>query len=360
MGMVEWCGSQKRRVLFGLARGMWPGEVALAFRPCGRACQGHMVGSAWPPPSCTHPHCPLPPLPAPNSGQFMTDQLSEELQYSQALVAPLLACLQALSKQVAEAAAAGAPPDTLRLLLSNVQLVASIFYSLNSPGLTDVRHVLRCLAWMRGMDAGGGGLGMAALLLHQFWRGGRGKAPCAGIGTHHFPLRNPTDPATHSPPPLPTTTITTTTRLLRIPWMPGWPSSTPTSPLTPPPWLSLTRRRRAWWMQSRHRWGAVRVGSAGGWCGWMDWVDGWVGGRSESSASALHAPPPPPPAIPAPRHPPSFQVCECLILFMERNEEEFAKFLQTFSQDVWTQLMKVSQAPGQVRRWVDVGAVVGG
>ena len=43
------------------------------------------------------------------------------------------------------------------------------------------------------------------------------------------------------------------------------------------------------------------------------------------------------------------QVCECLILFMERNEEEFAKFLQTFTQDVWTQLMKVSQAPGQVR-----------
>lgn len=42
-------------------------------------------------------------------------------------------------------------------------------------------------------------------------------------------------------------------------------------------------------------------------------------------------------------------MCECLILFMERNEEEFAKFLQTFTQDVWTQLMKVSQAPGQVR-----------
>lgn len=74
----------------------------------------------------------------------MTDQLSEELQYSQALVAPLLACLQALSKQVAEAqaavaAAAAGGADALRLLLSNVQLVASIFYSLNSPGLTDVR-----------------------------------------------------------------------------------------------------------------------------------------------------------------------------------------------------------------------------
>lgn len=43
------------------------------------------------------------------------------------------------------------------------------------------------------------------------------------------------------------------------------------------------------------------------------------------------------------------QVCECLILFMEKNEEEFAKFLQTFVQDVWTQLMAVSQRPGQVR-----------
>ncbi len=75
----------------------------------------------------------------------MTDQLSEELEYSQALVRPLLACLQALSKRVAElgegaraAAAAGPALDQLRLLLSNVQLVASIFYSLNSPGLTDV------------------------------------------------------------------------------------------------------------------------------------------------------------------------------------------------------------------------------
>jgi hypothetical protein len=41
-------------------------------------------------------------------------------------------------------------------------------------------------------------------------------------------------------------------------------------------------------------------------------------------------------------------VCSCLILFLERNEEEFAKYLQAFSQDVWTQLMKVGRAPGQV------------
>lgn len=75
----------------------------------------------------------------------MTDQLSGELEYSQALVGQLLACLQALSKRVAElgdavraAGADGPARDQLRLLLSNVQLVASIFYSLNSPGLTDV------------------------------------------------------------------------------------------------------------------------------------------------------------------------------------------------------------------------------
>jgi hypothetical protein len=50
------------------------------------------------------------------------------------------------------------------------------------------------------------------------------------------------------------------------------------------------------------------------------------------------------------------QVCECLILFLGQNEEEFSKFLQTFVEAVWTQLLKVSQAPGQVgrgRAWVE-------
>jgi hypothetical protein len=85
----------------------------------------------------THLLCLLRPL---CRGQFMTDKLSDELQYSQALVQPLLACLQGLSKKVAELAAAGeGAVEALRLVLSNVQLVASIFYSLNSPGLTEVR-----------------------------------------------------------------------------------------------------------------------------------------------------------------------------------------------------------------------------
>lgn len=156
-------------------------------------------------------------------GQFMTDQLSEELQYSQALVQPLLACLQALSKRVGElapaAAATGGPAaEPLRLLLSNVQLVTSIFYSLNSPGLTD--------AFEDTLDA--------------------------------------------------------------------WMAEFHTYLTFEAPGLAETDADK------------------------------------ESVVDGVKA-----------------AVCEALILFMERNEEEFAKFLSTFSQDVWTQLMKVSQAPGQ-------------
>ena len=52
-------------------------------------------------------------------------------------------CPQAQSKKVAELGPAG-PADQLRLLLSNVQLIAAIFYSLNSPGLTDVSRERGC------------------------------------------------------------------------------------------------------------------------------------------------------------------------------------------------------------------------
>ena len=73
--------------------------------------------------------------------QYMTPELSNELEYSQQLVRPLLAELQLLSRAAAELAAAGGGGDVaaLQLVLSNVQLVCSTFYSLNSPGLTDVR-----------------------------------------------------------------------------------------------------------------------------------------------------------------------------------------------------------------------------
>lgn len=39
--------------------------------------------------------------------------------------------------------------------------------------------------------------------------------------------------------------------------------------------------------------------------------------------------------------------CECLSLFMERNEEEFAPFLETFVGDVWKQLVTVKHGLGQ-------------
>jgi exportin-2 (importin alpha re-exporter) len=68
-------------------------------------------------------------------GQFMSQQLNEELNYSQKLVRPLLVALQ----RVCAGMKAAPGPDTaaLRVLVSNAQLAASIFFSLNSPGLTD-------------------------------------------------------------------------------------------------------------------------------------------------------------------------------------------------------------------------------
>lgn len=40
-------------------------------------------------------------------------------------------------------------------------------------------------------------------------------------------------------------------------------------------------------------------------------------------------------------------VCQNINLFMEMNEEEFAKFLQQFAADVWQLLVNVSVKPGQ-------------
>ena len=68
---------------------------------------------------------------------MMTDSLSRELEYSQQLVRPLLETLQKLVKQVQ----ATAPHDTtvLKQLLGSVRLALRVFFSLNSPGLTEVR-----------------------------------------------------------------------------------------------------------------------------------------------------------------------------------------------------------------------------
>ncbi|KAK9829548.1 hypothetical protein WJX72_006417 [[Myrmecia] bisecta] len=65
---------------------------------------------------------------------FMTDEVSRELEYSQQLVAPLLQVLKSLSAKVQ---ANGADAGQLRVLLSSVRLVCRIFFSLNSPGLTE-------------------------------------------------------------------------------------------------------------------------------------------------------------------------------------------------------------------------------
>lgn len=43
-------------------------------------------------------------------------------------------------------------------------------------------------------------------------------------------------------------------------------------------------------------------------------------------------------------------VCQNITLLVNRDEEEFSKFLQIIVQDVWTQLIRVSNAPNQASR----------
>lgn len=149
-------------------------------------------------------------------GQFMTDQLSKELEYSQQLVRPLLAATQRLAAQCSAAAPAGGA--ALPLLLEDARLALSIFYSLNSSGLTEeFEETLD--EWMAALHA---------------------------LLTLAAPSAASKDPSQEGP------------------------------------------------------------------------------------LDALKA-----------------TACECLSLFMERNEEEFAKFLQTFVRDVWTELTAVGAATGQ-------------
>ena len=65
-------------------------------------------------------------------GQFMSDSLSAELEYSQQVVQPLLSVLQSLTDKLPRTS-----DNDLRMLLENVRAIASMFYSLNSPGLTE-------------------------------------------------------------------------------------------------------------------------------------------------------------------------------------------------------------------------------
>lgn len=69
--------------------------------------------------------------------QFMTEALSKELEYCQQAVQPLLGALQRTT--AALPAAAGGDAARLRLLLSSARLACRVFYSLNSPGLTEAR-----------------------------------------------------------------------------------------------------------------------------------------------------------------------------------------------------------------------------
>jgi len=73
--------------------------------------------------------------------QFMTGKLNEELKYSQQLIVPLWETLKGLSLQLQSNSA-----DLTRTkqILSSIRLVCRIFYSLNSPGLTQV-NTLKCI-----------------------------------------------------------------------------------------------------------------------------------------------------------------------------------------------------------------------
>ena len=65
----------------------------------------------------------------------LSGKLNEELTYSQQLIVPLWEALKSLS--AALQSTSGDTPRT-KQTLSNIRLVCRIFYSLNSPGLTQV------------------------------------------------------------------------------------------------------------------------------------------------------------------------------------------------------------------------------
>ena len=67
---------------------------------------------------------------------MMTNELSVELAYSQRMVKPLLQTLQKLVTQL-ESTPAG-DIGAARQILACIRLALRIFFSLNSPGLTEV------------------------------------------------------------------------------------------------------------------------------------------------------------------------------------------------------------------------------
>ncbi len=73
--------------------------------------------------------------------QFMTGKLNEELKYSQQLIVPLWETLKRLSVQLQSNSA---DLSRIKQILSSIRLVCRIFYSLNSPGLTQVK-TMKCI-----------------------------------------------------------------------------------------------------------------------------------------------------------------------------------------------------------------------
>ena len=79
--------------------------------------------------------------------QFMTGKLNDELKYSQQLIVPLWETLKGLSLQLQSNSA---DLSRTKQTLSSIRLVCRIFYSLNSPGLTQVKtrkcmQIVSCL-----------------------------------------------------------------------------------------------------------------------------------------------------------------------------------------------------------------------
>jgi len=69
---------------------------------------------------------------------MMTSQLSKELEYSQQMVHPLL---QTLQKLVAQLEGSGGEQSVAKQLLESTRHLLRVFFSLNSPGLTEVRSL---------------------------------------------------------------------------------------------------------------------------------------------------------------------------------------------------------------------------
>ena len=73
----------------------------------------------------------------------LSAKLNEELKYSQQLIVPLWETLKKLSTELQ---ANTGDVHAAKLTLSSIRLVCRIFYSLNSPGLTEVMHLnMLCL-----------------------------------------------------------------------------------------------------------------------------------------------------------------------------------------------------------------------